>query len=355
MPLLTRREFLRWTGAGTAAALGGNLIEACSRGPKVQTVNFFNWGAYIGKETVPRFEKETGIKVNYEIFSGEEEMFSKLKAGVRGYDLIVATDYMLPKLKALRLIDPIPHDLLPGLKHIGPRFVDPLYDPGLAFTVPYLWGTTGIGFNASKVSPPPDSWWALWDEKFRGKISMLDNVREVIACALRLLGFPDNSKDPAQLEKAKDLLVRQRPLLKHYTSSTYIDELVNGELWLTQGWSGDVLQSAHERKFIDYVIPKEGSFMWVDNLCLVRGSENRENAVRLIDYLLRPEVAAEITNTIRYATPNADARKLLDPKLLHDPRFFPTPEIESRLRFETLLDPDSDELWNRIWQEIKLA
>ena len=354
MPSLTRREFLRWGAAGAAAAVGGGLLEACSRRAKTNVVNFFNWSNYIGKETLPNFEKETGIKVNYENFSGEEEMFSKIRSGVRGYDLIVATDYMTPKLKALRLVDPIPHDLLPGISHLEPRFADPIYDPGLAFTVPYLWGTTGIGFNAGKV-PRPESWWSLWDSKFKGRMSMLDNVHDAIACALVMLGLPADTKNEAEIEKAKALLIKQRSLLKHYTSSTYIDELVNGELWMAQGWSGDVLQSARENKKVDYLIPKEGSFIYVDNLCLVRGSPNRENAVRLMDYLLRPQVAAEIANTVRYATPNASARKLLDPKLLKDPRVFPTADIEKRLHFTAPLDPETDELWNRAWQEVKLS
>ncbi|MBI4387165.1 MAG: spermidine/putrescine ABC transporter substrate-binding protein [Elusimicrobia bacterium] len=347
----TRRDFLR---IAALAAVGGlPALEAC-RGRDPNTVNFFNWFNYIGKETLPRFEKEAGIKVNYEVYSSEEEMFSKLKAGVRGYDLFVATDYMIPRLKAMRLLDPVPHDILKNLRRIAPRFRDPSYDPGLLYTIPYLWGTTGIGYNARKLAKPPQSWWSLWDERYKGRVSMLDNLRDGIGVALLLTGSPLDSKDPAQLEKARDLLLKQRGILKQYSSSTFVDDLVSGELWLAQGWSGDVLQAARENTHVDYVIPKEGSFIWVDSLCLIRGAGRRAEVLRLVDYLLSPEVGAEISNSVRYATPNAEAIKRLEPTLRNDPRVYPPPAVEARLQFYAPLDPEADELWNRAWQEVKI-
>lgn len=349
---LTRRGFIRLAALATVG--GSAFLESCARGPKANTVNFFNWFNYIGKDTLPRFMAETGIKVNYEVYSSEEEMFSKLKAGVRGYDLFVATDYMIPRLKAMRLLDPIPHDLLHNLGNIAPRFRDPVYDPGLAYSIPYLWGTTGIGFNTAKMPKPPASWWALWDEKYKGRMSMLDNLRDCVGIALLLLNLPSDTKDPAHLEKARDLLVKQRALLKQYTSSTYVDDLSSGELWLAQGWSGDVLQAARENKRVDYVIPSEGSFIWVDSLCLMRGLGTRPEVLRLVDYLLKPEVAAGIANTVRYATPNQAALSALDTAVARDPRIFPPPSMDARLRFYAPLDPEADERWNQVWQEVKI-
>ena len=351
MSAVTRRDFIR---LAVLAGAFGPAWAACSRGPRKRQVNFFNWSNYIADETLPGFEKETGITVNYDMYSDEEEMFSKLKAGVQGYDLIVATDYMIPRLKTLSAIDPIPHDLLTNLGNIDPKFQNPDFDPGLQFTVPYLWGSTGIGYNKSKLPKPPSSWKDLWDERYAGKMSALDNTRDSVGCALVMLGLPANAKEPAQLEAARDALLKQKKLVKHYSSSTYIDELVSGEIWLAQAWSGDVLQASRDNKQLDYIIPKEGSFIWVDSLCLIRGADHREESLQLIDYILRPEVGAGIANAKRYASPNRTAFPLLDDALRKDPRVFPPPDIAKRLRFYPPLDPDTEELWNRTWQEVKV-
>ncbi len=350
-PELTRRDFLR-LALLTAAA--GPAAMACSKGPRKREVNFFNWSNYIAEQTLPNFTKDSGIAVNYDMYSDEEEMFSKLKAGVQGYDLIVGTDYMVPRLKALQAIDPIPHDLLKNLGNIAPKFQNPEYDPNLQYTVPYLWGTTGLGYNKAKLPKPPNSWRDLSEPKYAGRMSALDNTRDGVGCALLMLGLPKDSKDPKQLEQARDALLAQKKLLKHYSSSTYIDELVSGEIWLAQGWSGDVLQAGKDNKQIEYVIPKEGSFIWVDSLCLIRGSEHREETLQLVDYLLRADVAAAIAQAKRYASPNAQAIPLLDSTLRSDPRVFPTPDVEKRLSFYPILDPETEELWNRTWQEVKV-
>ena len=346
---VTRRDFLRL--ALLTAALGP---AACSRGPRKRQVNFFNWSNYIAEQTLPAFEKETGITVNYDMYSDEEEMFSKLKAGVQGYDLIVGTDYMIPRLKALQAIDPIPHDLLKNLGNIDAKFQNPDYDPGLQFTVPYLWGTTGIGYNKSKLAKPPSSWKDLWDEKYAGRLSVLDNTRDGVGCALLMLGLPMDAKDPAQISQAREALLKQKALLKHYSSATYIDELVSSEIWIAQGWSGDVLQANKDNKNIDYIIPKEGSFIWVDSLCLIHGSEHREETLQLVDYLLEGRVAADTANAKRFASPNAKAIELLDPAIRKDPRVFPSKDIASRLSFYPVLEPETDELWTRTWQEVKV-
>jgi spermidine/putrescine transport system substrate-binding protein len=349
---LTRKDFLK---AGLAAAAFPSLLAACSSGPKVREVNFFNWSKYIGKDTLSDFTKLTGIKVNYEEFADEEEMFAKLRSGARGYDLIIGTDYMMPRLKGLNLIDPYPAGALKNFSNIDPQFRNTPFDPDNAFSVPYLWGTTGIGYNKKLVSKAPASWKDLWDEKLAGKISMLDNARDVIATGLLLTGHKETDSDEAAFQQVKDLFIKQRPLVKQYTSSTYMDGLVAGELFLAMAWSGDVLQSARENPQLDYVIPKEGSYMWVDSLCLVRGSQNREDTLRLVDYLLQPEVAADIANTVRYATPNAAGKKKMDPSLLKDPRVFPNKEVAARLKFHEVLDPATSQLWNDTWTDIKVG
>jgi spermidine/putrescine-binding protein len=168
-------------------------------------------------------------------------------------------------------------------------------------------------------------------------------------------GYPETTQDERAFRDVLGLLVKQRPLVKHYSSTTYIDGLIAGEVYLAMAWSGDVLQAARENPQIDYVIPKEGSFMWVDNLCLVRNSRHRKDTLRLVDYLLKGEVAAEIANAVRYASPNSAAKPFMDKALLKDPRVFPAPELSSRLRFHAALDPKTSQLWNEIWSDIKVA
>ncbi|MBI5629523.1 MAG: spermidine/putrescine ABC transporter substrate-binding protein [Elusimicrobia bacterium] len=349
---VTRREFLRTSLLALAAP---GLLVSCAKEAEKRVVNFFNWSKYIGKDTLPRFLRESGVSVNYEEFADEEEMTAKLRSGARGYDLIVAADYQIPRLKASNLIDPIPQGVLFNQGNIDPQFRNTPYDPDNAYSVPYLWGTTGIAYNKNKVPQTPSSWEALWDEKQSGKISMLDNARDCISMALLLKGYPEDTTDERQLEQAKQLLLAQKPLVRQYSSATYIDGLVAGELTLAMAWSGDALQARRENPQIDYVIPREGSFMWADNLCLVRGSRHREDALKLVDYLIRKDVAAEIANTVRYASPNAAARPLLDPALLKDPRVFPLAAVKTRLRFHALLDPDTTQLWNELWSDVKVS
>ncbi|MBI4374820.1 MAG: spermidine/putrescine ABC transporter substrate-binding protein [Elusimicrobia bacterium] len=345
----SRRDFI-----GLALSAAAFPWLACKRSAE-RVVNFFNWSLYISPKTLPRFTERTGIKVNYEEIADDEEMFAKLRAGVGGYDVVVASDYMIPRMRELGLIDPYPAGALKNLRHIDPKFRATPYDPDNSYTVPYMWGTTGIGYNRGKVKSPPQSWWALWDESYRGKISMLDNARDNIATALLLKGYPETTTDPKAFADISEMLSRQRPLVKQYSSGTYIDNLITGEISLAMSWSGDVLQAARENPQLDYVIPKEGSYLWVDNLLLVRGGPNREEALQLIDFLLEPEVNAEITSFVRYASPNASARKLLDPGLLSDPRVFPPASVMKRLRIHALLPPETTQLWNQTWSDIKLG
>lgn len=349
---LTRRDFL---GVAVASFIPSWLLAACKKGPEERVVNFFNWSTYIGKETLPRFEKQTGIRVNYEEFADEEEMFAKIRSGARGYDLIIGTDYMIPRLKGMNLIEPYAEGVLKNIGNIDPKFRGTPFDPENAFTVPYLWGTTGIGYNKSKVSKPPTSWKDLFDEKYAGRISMLDNSRDCISTALLMLGKDETTSDEKAFDAVRELLLKQKPLVKQYASSTYVDSLVTGEVAVAMAWSGDVLQASRENPQLDYVIPKEGSFMWVDNLCLVRGSRHREDALRLVDYLIGGEVAGEVANTVRYASPNAAARPFLDKNLLKDARVFPDKKTASLLKFHALLDPETSQLWNETWTDVKVA
>lgn len=346
---LNRREFLSLALVGGASG----LLTACAKDSE-KVVNFFNWSTYIAKETLPRFTSRTGLKVNYEVFADEEEMFAKLRSGAMGYDIVVGTDYMIPRLKALALIDKIPAGRLKNIANIDAKFRKPPYDVEEAYTVPYLWGTTGIGYNKSKVAKAPTSWYDLWDERYRGKISMLDNARDCISTGLLMKGYPEKTTDKKAFEDVKQLFLKQRPLVKQYASATYVDSLISGEVHLAMAWSGDVLQAWRENPQLEYIIPKEGSYMWVDNLCLVKGAPHPEDALTLMDYLIEGETAAEVANFVRYASPNAAAKPHLDKALLSDTRVFPLPAVAARLRFHDLLGAETSGLWNETWSDVKV-
>lgn len=348
MAELTRRDFLK--GAATSLLAAPALLGACTRPKKI--LNILNWAGYIANEPLVRFEQQTGITVNYDVYFNEEAMMAKLAAKA-GYDLIVAPGYLIPRLKADKLIAPVPHDKLPRLANIAKRFSDPDYDRGLAFSVPYLWGTTGLGFYTARFSKKPDSWWILWEDRYRQRLTMLDDPREAIQCALLMLGLPMDSGSPEHLGKVKELLIRQRPLVKEYSSSSYAEDLAGQKVWLAQAWSGDVLQAARENAAVDYAIPKEGAAVWIDSLCFGTDKGPSEEALRLIDYVLQPGVAAEISNAVRYATPNEKALPLLEPALRNDQRAFPSAETSARLKPSPVLDAAATALWQRTWQEIR--
>ncbi|MEK7382441.1 MAG: spermidine/putrescine ABC transporter substrate-binding protein [Elusimicrobiota bacterium] len=308
----------------------------------------------MGKDTLSDFKKKTGVEVRYDMFADEEEMFAKIRAGARGYDLIVIGDYLIPRFRTLNLIDPVPTERLKNLDNLLARFRRPVYDPDET-TVPYLWGTTGIAYNRRKLAKVPTSWWDLWDPKYKDRISMLDSVRDCLAVAMKLLKIPQSTRDPADFRRVRELLVKQKPLVKQYSSSSYLNSLVAGEIDLAMTWSGDLFQAARDNPDLDYCLPKEGTYMWVDCLALLRGSSHREDALHLIDYLLEPEVAASIANSVRYATPNEKATPLVDKSLRRDPRVYPTPKALSQLRLHNVLDPEQSELWNQTWADVKVA
>jgi spermidine/putrescine-binding protein len=348
---VTRRDFLK---AAVLSPLLPALLAACRRADTRRVVNFFNWSNYIGKDTLPNFSKRTGVEVRYDLFADEEEMFAKIRAGARGYDLIVVGDYLIPRFRALNLIDPMPAGVLKNLDNLAPRFRRPTYDPDES-TVPYLWGTTGIAFNRKKLAKPPTSWWDLWDPKFKDRISMLDNVRDCIAVAMQLLNIPQTTRAPEDFRRIRELLVRQKPLVKQYSSSSYLNSLVAGEIDLAMTWSGDLFQAARDNPDLDYVLPKEGTYMWVDCLALMRGSHHRQDTLKLIDYLLEPEVAADNANSVRYASPNEKALPFVDKTLLKDPRVYPTPKVMKQLGLHHVLDPEQSDLWNETWADVKVA
>ena len=340
--VLPRRSFLQ-----SASLLALGCLSGCLDSPK--TLNFYNWSLFIGPDTIPQFEKETGIRVNYEEFSSADVMFAKLKIGVTGYDLVVTPDYMLRRLIRHKLVQKLPQSI--PKERIYERLRRPPWDPELIYSVPYLWGSTGIAYLKHKVDPAPISWQDLWSGKYGRRITMLDEKRDTVGAALIRLGYSGNSTNSAQLQEAKQSLLEQKQWVRRYTSD-FIDDLIRHETYLALAWSGDVHTAVQSEPRVAYCVPHEGSFFFVDNLAIPASAPHPEAAMQFIQYYMQPEVAAGVTNGCGYANPIEASERWVKPQLLADPLTYPSKETMNRLVFQEDLGA-AEKLWDKVWEEVK--
>lgn len=349
-----------WLVAGVLI-LSIALMAGC--GPKTEggqdnasdnvTLTVYNWGEYMDPDILTQFEDETGIHINYEVFPTNEEMYVKLTKGGTNYDLIFPSDYMISRLIEEDMLVPLDFDKLPNYQYEQERFHNMEYDPDDTYSVPYFWGTLGILYNTKLVSEPVDSWNALWDEQYAGQIVMLDSVRDSFAPALSLLGYSLNTTDPGQLQEAQALLAEQKPLVMAYAVDEIIDMMIGEEAVLGLAWSGQAMSTIDGNPDIAYVVPKEGSNVWVDCMVIPKTSQHIDEAHQFIDYLCRPDIAQQNTEWVGYSTPNSEVLKNIDPDLVSLEAFNPPDEVLDRC--EVFLDqPDeTKELMGDLWTQIK--
>jgi putrescine transport system substrate-binding protein len=346
---------------GTAAGPGA----AGSDGEAV--LNVYNWSDYIDPQVIADFQQETGITVHYDVFDSNEVLETKLLTGNSGYDVVVPSAYFLERQIKAGVFAPLDHARLPNLKNLDPEIAERAarHDPGSAHSVVYMWGTTGIGYDAQKVKAilpdaPVDSWRLVFDPAIVSQfkdcgVSVLDDPTDMVATALLYLGKDPNSESAADLAAAEKLLVAIRPYLRTIHSSQYIDQLANGELCVAVGYSGDILQArdraAEAGKPVDlvYSIPKEGALLWFDTLAIPADAAHPANAYRFIDYLLRPDVAARNSNFVSFANANAAATPLLDESLRNDPGIYPPPDVKARLQPNLAKSAEFTRELNRSW------
>jgi spermidine/putrescine transport system substrate-binding protein len=287
---------------------------------KERTLHVFVWADYLVPEVVADFEKEFSCKVVEMNFSSNEEMTAKLVNGNPGFDLVCPSDYSVAQLVKAGALDTIDLAHVPNVKNLGPRFAAPEYDPKHEHSVPYQWGVTGIGYLKSAVKTPPHSWKDVFDDAnlaaWKGRISMLDDAREVAAAALLALGRSPNTKDEKDLADARALLEKQKASLSGYDTDGYKDALASKAVVVAQGWSGDVAKAQKDNADIAFVVPDEGSLSYVDNWAIPKGAPDKALAESFIDYLLRPDVAAKAANASPYASTNEAARAKIDPAIL---------------------------------------
>lgn len=332
-------------------ALAAVLWLGCG-GDGGQRLNVYIWSNYITQELLDQFRAETGVPVRLDVYDSNEAVLEKLRSGVSDYDVVVPSDYMVRILVKQGLLERLDHARLPNLANIAARFRDLPFDPGNAHSVPYLWGTTGFAYNKAKVGGALDSWAALFDERWKGRILMLDDMRECFAVALKLRGRSLNSASPAELAEARDLLVRQKPLVKTYNSSDFAGILRSGDVWIAHGYNGELAKACAEDKGLAYVVPKEGCTVSVDNLCIPKGTRHAAAAHTFINFMLEGRHMAAVVNAVGYASPNEAARPFIKPEILSDPAHCPGEATLGRCEFMGDLGEATQTL-DRYWTEIK--
>lgn len=342
-------------------------------GAAQQVLHVYNWSDYIDKSILDDFEKETGIKVVYDVYDSNDILETKLLAGKTGYDIVFPSGNFLARQIKAGIFRPLDKDKLPNWKNLDPELMQRLtvYDPDNKYGVPYLWGTTGIAYNADMIKArmadaPTNSWKLIYDPEIIKRfadcgIYMLDAGDEMIPATLKFLGLDPDSKDPAVLEKATPPLMAIRPYIRKFHSSENINAIANGDICLAVMWSGDAKQAgmrADEAKKgvkVRYAIPAEGAQMWFDMMAMPKDAPNPEAAMKFINYLMEPKVIAKATNYVGYPNANAASKPFVNPELLNDPNVYPPPQVMQRLFLVTPYEQKVQRVVTRIWQSVKSA
>lgn len=316
----------------------------------------YNWGEYINPEVLTVFEEETGIHVIYEEYETNEIMYPKIQSGAIAYDVVCPSDYMIQRMIENDLLAEINFDNVPNIKYIDSTYLNQArqFDPENNYSVPYLFGTVGILYNKTMVNEPVNSWSILWDEKYAGDILMQDSVRDAFGITLKYLGYSLNSTDLDELEAAKQMLIKQKPLVQAYVIDQVRDKMIGGEAALGVIYSGEALYTQTENSDLEYVIPKEGSNLWIDSWAIPKNAEHKENAEAFINFLCRPDIAKMNYDYTTYSIPNSEGRKLIEDERLRNSQItFPRPEDLANCETFQFLGDDNDALYNRLWREVK--
>ena len=316
-----------------------------------KVLNVYNWGDYIDPSVIKDFEKEYNIKVNYSTFDTNEDMYVKVKSSGTSYDVLFPSDYIIEKMIREDMLLKLDMNNIPNYKYIDDKFKNLEFDPNNEYSVPYMWGTVGIIYNKNMVKENVDSWDILWDEKYADQILMLNSQRDSIAVALLKLGYSMNTRDLNELQKAKELLVKQKPLVYAYVGDEVKDMMIGEEAAMAVVWSGDAVYMKELNENLEYAIPKEGTNLWFDNIVVPKTSKNKEEAELFINFLCRPEIALKNTEYIGYSTPNVEALKLLPEELQVDKVAYP--KDEDLVGAEIFKDPgEFVKEYSRIWTEV---
>ena len=356
----------------TRALLLSPLCLAAALAQAADTVKIYNWSDYIAPDTNRQFQKATGIGFTYDVYDSNETLDGKLMTGKSGYDVVFPSNHFMARQIQGGALKKLDKTRLSNWQNLNPVLLKALEvnDPGNQYGFPYLWGTTGIGYNVAKVKAvlgddaPLDSWDLIFKPEYMQKlhkcgVAILDNGPELIPAALNYLGLAHHSKNPADYKKAEALLMKVRPYVSYFHSSKYTSDLANGNICVAVGFSGDILQAESRAKEagngiqIGYSIPREGSPLWFDMVAMPVDAPDEQAGYAYMDYLLRPEVMADISNHVHYANGNQQADSRVDPAIKGDPKIYPSPAMMDKLFALQAMPLDIDRLRTRLWNKVR--
>lgn len=348
-----KRLFMIVLAAGIMITVNG--CGAGSEGKDVVIV--YNWGEYVDPDTLAMFEEETGIEVIYDEFETNETMYPKVETGAAEYDVVCPSDYMIHKMIQNDLLMELDFDNLPNAKaNIGSQYWEQArgFDSENKYSVPYCFGTVGILYNKTMVEEPITSWAQLWDEKYSDDILMQDSVRDAFMVAEKLYGYSMNTLDPDELQTVKNALIAQKPIVQAYVIDQVRDKMIGNEAAIGVIYSGEAIYTQYENPDLEYVIPKEGTNVWIDSWVILKNAPHKENAEKFIDFMCRADIALKNFEYITYSTPNVTAWELIeDEEIKNSPIAFPDLSLYQNLETYEYLGEEGDSLYNELWKEVK--
>ena len=354
------------SGCGASENTGASGTDSAASGSADGgELYVYNWGEYIDEDVISQFEEETGITVVYDLFETNEEMYPVIEADAVNYDVVCPSDYMIQKMRENDLLAELNFDNIPNIDQIDPAYMEmsQAFDPENKYSVPYCWGTVGILYNTKLLEelgvPAPTKWADLWDERLSGEILMQDSVRDAFMVALKKDGYSMNSESKDELEQAKQELIDQKPLVQAYVIDQVRDKMIGGEAAVGVIYSGEMLYIQDEVANLgldydlEYVIPEEGTNLWLDSWVIPKNAKNKENAEKWIDFMCRPEIAKANFEYITYPTPNKGAFELLDEEMQNNKAVFPDIDSLKNSEVYKYLGDETDAVYNELWKEVK--
>lgn len=356
-----RRRFLQ----GSAAALSGFALSSCgwrladikpqARRSSSDTLYIYTWSGYTDESLLKQFEEETGIKAIADVFDSNEAMLARIQAqGGGDYSIIYPSDYMVQEMVDLELLTELDHSQIDGLDNLFATFADPGYDPGNRYSIPISWGTTGLIYNKSKLPSPPEDWDYLWQnaDKLKKRLTLLNDVREVIGATMKSLGFSYNSSSEAEIRQAYEKLVQLRPAIASFNSDAWRPQILSGDLLIAMCYSSDANEITQEDDNFAYIVPKSGSSVWADTLVIPRTAPNIPGAYAWMSFMMRSQISADMTKRLSFATPNRPGYELLPEDVRTNPNLFPSEETIDRCEGLKPLGEEVGAIYDRYWTKL---
>ena len=327
-----------------------------------QVLRVYNWGEYIstgedgGMDVIAEFERtHPGVEVEYTTFASNEEMYAKIRSGSANYDIVIPSDYMIARMSAEGMLAELDFNNIPNAAYIDENFKNAIYDPQKLYSVPYTWGTVGLIYNTAKLEEAPTSWEALWDERYTGKILMFDNPRDAFAISYLRLGYSINSTDEVEMYEAAQLLMEQKGVLQAYVMDQIFNKMSSNEAWIAPYYAGDAIIMMEENPDLDFVIPDEGSNIFVDAMCVLKTSKQKALAEEFINFMCSPEIMAENIGYIGYSSPSTAAKELLDEEMQNNPIAYPDADKTANCEYFTYLPQEVNEKMENLWISVKAS